>query len=595
MISIEPINLKRNLESGTLVDHIIRRWMPWMAILAAALCFVQDRHYDFVLDDVDQCTVNAWNKNFDLVPQFFIKDSSVQAVSTSRANYFRPVALTWFVLFQNIFHQDQVGWHSINLLFHLLTAFLMWKLLVRLIRSETIAAVACAVFVLHPVHIETVVYISGMTEQLMAAPMMGALYCHVRYREQISASRGWIYVAMLLFAMSIMSKETGIVVPIFAFTIDWIFYRKDKGGFVPALKSFLPAYLLYTAVFGIYFLMRMNITGRLPIALTPISIATWLMTVPSVLWFYIQKLIWPVPLSYMYDTDYVYSLSWNGFWLPILMLLPVIFFAIWSMFRSSARAIWTLGWIMIFVPLLPVMNFRVMAYREITHDRYLYLPSIGFALIVAYVLVATIEWIANRVRFTNSKILMTAMVSIMVIYGGSILDQMKPWENHHKLCEHMAKVAPNSYVALTFLAIDYENQGRTKDALIYYRKAVQLEPNEWRTQFALGQLLLQEGDPSGSEYALRRALVLDGRKNPKERLLFAESLMQQKKFSEAETEYRDFASILPGSGYLYVQLGKALLGQGKTKESIATFKDALVIDPENQQAKEELMKLGQRH
>src|SRR5262249_37080887 len=125
--------------------------------------------------------------------------------------YYRPLFLAWLFANYQLFGTDPAGWHLASVLLHLLATVLAYRFVRAITGKPFPAALAALLFGLHPVPVESVTWISGTTEPLMAAAFLASVLCYMRGRETESSL--WSALSILLFGLALLAKETAIMLP----------------------------------------------------------------------------------------------------------------------------------------------------------------------------------------------------------------------------------------------------------------------------------------------------------------------------------------------------------------------------------------------
>jgi hypothetical protein len=255
------------------------------------------------------------------------------------------------------------------------------------------AAIASIVFGLHPAHIEGVAWVCGVSEPLMAMFLIGSFLCYLRYRDENTGRRKlWLLASLVLAGLAVFEKETAVILPVLVFAYEVIF-RDSKSGvekeenepprswfrWDTLLQAFTRS-LPFWAITVFYIAVRVAVLGSLGRSPTPVSLATIAFTWPSLLWDYVKILVWPLELSVFYDTPYVARPGFSNFVMPLLAV-AVWAGALWLLARRSRAGRLAAVWLVL--PILPLLNIAVFRWGDIVHDRYMYLPSVGFVLIIA--------------------------------------------------------------------------------------------------------------------------------------------------------------------------------------------------------------------
>jgi 4-amino-4-deoxy-L-arabinose transferase-like glycosyltransferase len=265
---------------------------------------------------------------------------------------------------------------------HVAVTYLVFLLPWRLTGDRWTAWVAALLYGLHPVHVESVAWISGIADPLLALFFLGSLLAY-RKRRQPAGSAALLTASLLLYAMALLQKEVAIVLPavVCAYVI---LLRPEDQGWRAKLRSAVVAVLPFLAITALYLLARSLALRGMVRTITPISFRTMILTWPSLLWFYLKLLVYPAGLSPFYDVGYVTRPGPRDFVLPLTgVLAAAALLWLWAR-RSPARArTIAFACALLVLPLLPALYIRVFNYDDYAHDRYLYLPSVGFVILCA--------------------------------------------------------------------------------------------------------------------------------------------------------------------------------------------------------------------
>jgi cytochrome c-type biogenesis protein CcmH/NrfG len=534
-------------------------------LLAGLLVYLPTLRYQFVHDDVAQIVKNPRIRSAHFLLTYFTQDVWAEANYSKqfRSNYYRPGFLLWLFTNYRLFGLHTFWWHLTTLMMHLSSTILVYVLALRLMDDHWTAGFAGLVFALHPAHIEGVVWISGATEPLLTVFFVGALLGYIEYQER--RAKRWLAASLILFALALLQKETAVIFPLFAVAYDWLFGRR-KLAEVPFL-----------ALTAVYLIARSLTLGGLGRTLAPAPWTTVVFTWPSLVLFYIWHLVWPMDLSLNYDLSYVTAPGWRDFWLP-LALLAVTAVALWRWSQSSSVVALSSIWMAL--PILPVLNLSVLPQGDFAHDRYLYLPSIGFALLVALAVRAV-----PAARAVQSALI--ALVGSVYAYG--LLDQSPYWANNLTLYRRGESTAPQNFWAKNNLGEELFNDHMPAEAIPLLERALDGNASS-RTAFVLGLCEIELNDLKHAESAFRLAMELQS-SDPYPHLGLGLVRFSQGNLLEAEANVRHAIELDPLNTQrqnYHFHLGRILKVQGRLPEAIAEFRQELQVNPDLEQARAEL-------
>ncbi|HEY6332502.1 MAG TPA: hypothetical protein VI756_24470, partial [Blastocatellia bacterium] len=410
-------------------------WLPLAISLSIAAAYLSTVAFGFVYDDEGQILANPLIRSWRHIPDFFTRN--VWGFDpTSGANYYRPVFLLWLFVNRFLFGLHPGPWHLAAVGLHIVCALLVYGITLKLGRNLMLAAATGLIFALHPVHIQAVAWISGANESLMAVFLLLAYACYLNSsgifgegsgRSKLSGG-GWAILSTAMYGLALLTKETAIIFPIIVLGTGWIYGRKIPTvgrSFLFGLKRALP----YAALAVIYCLVHILVLG-FPHAVTSLSKLSLLYTWPGVAWSYVRLLLWPVGLSLLYTSHYLAAFEIRQVLAPaaaIILLAAMILFCCRRYLTGDQRRLAGVAALWMVLPMLPLADLRFLPQDQVIQDRYLYLPSIGFSLLVAI----AVTKISGRgpVLFGQPARLVLAVAVLSVFLGALTASQAIYWAN----------------------------------------------------------------------------------------------------------------------------------------------------------------------
>lgn len=535
--------------------------------------------FQFVWDDRKQIIENAAIKAWSFVPNYFTANVWAIADPHQRANYYRPLFLLWLKINYSLFGLSPAGWHCTSVLLQALVTIQVFWLARKLFRSDIPAAVSALVFAVHPVHIESVVWVSGVTDPLVAAFMLGATLLFIR--SLASESVGWsAYTGSLACgAFALLSKEIAVVLP-FLLIASAITVAKDRDEF-RITKYVAPFFVLTLVYLGVRHVVLHGLMH-----LTPGE--TWrgyLLTLPSLIFFYVRQLIAPFWISPYADVYWVHSLTLRQFWIPVSVCIALIVFAV-AAYRNAenrTRVIAVLAWTVL--PLLPALYVRVFSPSELVHDRYLYVSSVGFSIII--VLLA--QKLAEKIPVAIVGVMGATAVAMLAVV--TFQGEMN-WASEILLYKYAVEMAPHNDAALINLGVAYLERGNMENGIGALKQALDANPNSALAASNLGHVFLLSHRYAEAEPMFRRAIRLDP---TQEGWLeqFAEVELRLGKISNAEQAVRQAIRIRPDGEGFHLMLGAVLLAKGDRRGAEQAFSEEFRLYPQDATARNALQQLGQ--
>jgi len=555
------------------------RWLVVLLCAVPAVLYLATLRFEFVYDDHSQIVSNPLVQTWKSLPLLFTTDVWRFQNPLVVGNYWRPMFMLWLMINHSLFGFKAAGWHAASVLVHIGCTYLVYRLAVRLSRDRAMAFIAALLFALHPSHLETVAWISGATDSLMCLFLLGSLLLFISGSE--AQTKKWLYFALsiVLYLTAVLTKETAIVGPAFIFFYVLLFGERG-----PAWPKRIAAGLLASGPFvaaSIVYLVQRH--AALHGFSHPYLKMPWLdvlITVPSVLWFYLRHLVWPVALSVVYDAVPVVHRTWSNFWGPLLGCVLLAAALIGYLLRTRDRGI-AFAALMLALPLLPVLYIPALESETFLHDRYLYLPSIGLAMIVATIL--------RRVRWGEGQLFgvpaaqAAAAATLIVASAIATASQEIYWANDILLFGRAVTIAPGSAGAFNSLGTALAARGRMKEAMFAFEQVIKRNPDSWVAQYNVGLGYFLDGRYAEAEPHLEKAVELYPVAGDPAAVL-AESQIRQGKYAEGEEAIRHAISVMPyKAGYRRV-LAQALEGEGKPAEALTAALEEVKKHPDDEQA-----------
>jgi tetratricopeptide (TPR) repeat protein len=544
-----PSREPRTLQDQPPVVSAIARGAPsWLwtaAVLALTFAvYSPTLRYGFVHDDRGQIVENPAVHSWRAVPSYFISYVWAGVLPEQLGNYYRPLFLLWLRVNEAICGSHVWGWHLTTILAHLLTTFLVYLLAERVAMSREVAVLAALVFGLHPAHIEGVAWVSGVTEPLLGVLFIGAFLCYLQARHDGGRALKWKLSSLFLFALALLEKETALILPGVLAVYEWIAgpmwggplrLRKVLAWCGEAIRKIWP----YLFPILLYVPARIYALKGFSHTVTPVGAEQLLFTWPSLLWFWIRHLVWPIGLSTFYEFPAVAHPTLGNFTLPAILVVCTGIVLVACARRSRAVAFFA-AWLVL--PLIPLLNIRVFMADDFAHDRYLYLPSVGLAVLIAMALkkvcVGQPQW-----RGMPVSLLLAATCLAAALSYGTLAQSFYFKNNLTFYAYNLAKAPHNRYAQVNYAAVLGE-QGRYGPALDILNDVVGRNPTFGPAVYNLAFTYYKLG-----------------------------------KLREAEKYFLEAIRASPNMPDAYAYLGLTHFRMGRTEEAIAEVRQAIAIRP----------------
>jgi Tfp pilus assembly protein PilF len=561
----------------------IPRLFLGLAITLALLAYSGALRFRFVYDDTVQILQNSHLQSWRYLHWYFTRDVWSHAASHA-GNYYRPLFLVWMRLNYQVFGANPVGWHATTLLVHLAVIVLVYLLVAHELEDRIAAGFAALLFALHPIHIEGVAWISGVTEPLMAGLWIGSFLGYLRWRE--GKGKAWAAVSLALFALALLVKETAIVLPVLVFLREWKALSADRRGILSGPGPVAPdgkgnlcraavVCVPFVVIAALYLIVRTLVLGG--VAPSPGNNAgamTVVLTWPAIVVAYLQKLIWPWRLSLFYVVPFVTKCGFRNFVLPLMILLATGTGGWWASKRQP-KVFLAGAWLL--VPLLPAIaaTFR-MERGELVHDRYLYVPSVGFVMLCALGLRCLQA--GRRKLFTLPAAQAVGICVMVCALGVATAVQNVYWASDLILYSHAVSRSPQSTPARTLLANELFKRGQTQAALRLYEQALADDPDDWKAHWMLSLALMDLHDwPQAEQHLLRTTQLRTD--NPTPFLVLGLAQGTEGKLAQAEASLRHAIALPPLPPRVHFGLATLLQQEDRLAEAREEYQAELAVDP----------------
>jgi Flp pilus assembly protein TadD len=464
------------------------------------------------------------------------------------------------------FHATNVALHTINtlLLFHLLAAAT---------RSTAKSALVAALFAIHPLHVESVAWVTERKDLLSTLFWLLAIAAYLAYARWPTWGR--YALVIVAFVLGALSKPMVVTLPLTLLLLDvWPLGRLGRlppaafRGWTPIVEK-IPLLVVSAASCVVTLLAQ----GPVVASLTAIPLADRLATAVVAYATYAVKSIWPVGLSihYVFATPIP---AWR-----VATSAIALAGASWLAFACRARRPYiTVGWLWYVVTLVPVIGLVQVGEQSIA-DRYTYVPLIGLFIAVVW---GVADVIATLVPSAASKRGAIAVVAGLALAGFAARahDQTKTWRDPFELFRHAVAVNDKNSLALIGLGQELAARGRDVEAIERYHAALNLRPGATFARWRLAESLERIGKLSEASEQFRELLRIDPGDAQAGRALGI-LLIQQENLEEAAAVLERARSSHPEDARIHATLGLALTRLQRLEDAERSFDEALRIDPGN--------------
>jgi len=426
---------------------------------------------------------------------------------------YRPVLLVSFAVQWWIHDGEALGFHLVNVALHALATILFARFLAGLLVPAPAAFGAALLFAVHPIHVEAVTSLVGRGETLAAAFVFGFLLAALEIRRGARNRARLVAIALLCYALGVLAKESAAVAPALAFLA---FCRLEEGSFrqrcVQAFRLGLPLYAGSAVLLAASFLLRRWVLGgylkarifrifEVENPLAPLPAGERVSNAAAILLRYFGRLLVPVRLS---ADESAWSIPIRHGFDPVgvaaLLLLAALLVA--SVLRLRDRPEMSLGFLFFAVAFAPTANL-FFPIGTIFGERLAYLPSAGFALVLATAILGNAPEAATLSRWRLSLFFAAALA-----FAARTIVRNPVWKDDETLFTETVRTSPESAKAHYNLAWVSAEKGRLPVALEEYTRATRIYPGYFDAWAGKGLVEQRLGNLAEAEKAFLQALAV---------------------------------------------------------------------------------------
>ena len=579
----------------------------WRLVAAAAiivgavlLVYLPALRAGFVWDDEQLITSNPLLRTF---------SGLIEIWSGGRTADYFPITNTAFWIEHHLFGDNPLGYHVLNILLQAADAVLVWLVLCRL--QIPGAWLAGLIFGIHPVHVESVAWISELKNVLAMFFTLLSILCLVEIDEK-PCSRTWYILSLIFFALALLSKTQVAFMPMVLVLCLWWRARDFATLRREAIRTW--PFFVMAAVFGLITIWFQNRgIGEEEIIIG--SVARRFVNAGMAVWWYAGKVFLPARLMAIYPRWRFDSPDLSE-WLPLIALVSLIGL-LWFFRNRGLRGVFVAAGYFV-VALLPVIGLVRMAYLRsgtLVADHLQYFADVSLIALVC----AGVTMLANRGRRELKTAIAVICILSIGVMGVCAWQRTQVLHDEESLWRDNLAKNPDAWQAHARLGQHFFRQEKYSDAIEHLRRAVELKlelPEDHNLlglaycraeQFDQGigeyreALRLKEAKPSAGQTAsvatirtnLANALTIVGNNlSNGAREIPAEAM---RRYGEAIAQYEKALELEPNQPGIHRNLGILLARLGRYDEAKAHLRATLQIVPNEPAARETLEEIEAQH
>lgn len=553
-----------------------RFWL-WGILALFALLYAPTLNYDLVFDDHLQIERNRHIRSWTFIGKAFTEHVWSGQEGYASSNSYRPFYLVWMTANYGMFGQKPFGWHLTTLLLALGAVAAFWGCAGRLLGPGPGRVVATIVFAFHPTHVESTAWIAAFADPLVMIFFASALTLHLEnvgwrgdrwdFEETRPPSIGRDVLSAGLLLGALLTKEFAVLWGPMVFLFHLA--AGKRFGVLPVVRRTIPRLAPHGFVTLAYLVVHRLIIPKDFAGNPDLAGKTIGLTAPKVLWGYLKLLVFPFNLRLEYDLGYVSSAWSPEFWSPLLGLVSVGLLVLVAARRRPFVAV-AVVWVLL--PLLPTLNLKHFRPFEFIHDRYLFLPTFGFALLAG--------WWIGAVRWRMAARLSVA-VGVLLAYAFGTSVAIPAWKDDPALYNRVLVFHPRNAFALRNLAVAYSAADRLPEEIATLERAVRDCPGEAEFHPMLGEAYFR-----AEKYAAAVVELAEGFRtvpatvdDPVRCFQMGYARLKLGQFQEARPFAERAVRLAPENAQYWLTLGEIRAELRLTEEAIAAFRKAAELNP----------------
>lgn len=555
------------------------RFCYLLIILATLIVYANSFQNSFQYDDYHVIVNNPAVKNPTNLKLFFFDPALGSGVVNDSKSY-RPLLMLTFALNYLIGGLDVFGFHLLNFFLHLICALLVFYITLFFLRitynknhgkqiyHQLTALGGALLFAIHPIQVESVTYISGRSSSLTALFFLISFWTYIQFG--ISKKINLLFFSILSFALSLLVKETAITLILILILFNTFFPLERT------LKNRVYSLSPYFLIAGIYIALRIYFFGSLKYSSQPLRPFYDNILTQFKAWVHaLGILILPLNVNVDYDIAISQSILEREVLFSIFILLALLL-VIWKISKSCRPVGFFALWFAI--NLAPTSS--VIPLEDIITDRWLYLPFVGFAIILTF----GWEWIFRvkiAARPRAFKWVFFFLCALLIeFYGFETVLRNFAWRSYWTLWEDAAEKSPHKWRPHVALGVALNAVGFSQEAIQELKKAISLNPYAGEAYLNIGHIYFTQGKYEEAMPFFQKAMQLRPRLAPVAHNNLGALYFNIGKTEEAFKELREALRERPVYARPHYNFGLYYLNKGELDKAIEHLQKAIQFEPE---------------
>lgn len=527
--------------------QVNQAWLlPLSLVVIILLLFSNSLGPEFIWDDVSLIQQNYLIQDLDNLPQLFTRDFWAFAEGEGKGHdLYRPLISLSYLIDFRLWGNRPPYYHFTNLLFHILSSLLVYFVLQAIFEKRWSAWLGALLFAIHPIHTESVSWISGRTDVICGFFFFLALFLYLSSRK----GGQWTHAAgsLVAFLLALLSKEMAITLPLVVALYNlcfdgsprperwWDVLRARLGRTVIESLPYLVVVVLYLTirlqVLGFVIKSKGKMAGSLQSFSSLQGLGANFFLSAKIVALDLWLLVVPFPLNAHRLVSDLGSNFGLTAWLVPLIVIAVLALSILALRRAPAYAF---AGLFFFATILPVSG--LLSISDFVSERFLYIPSLAVCLAAA--LLCTALWQRRRTW--------GLVLSLLIVLPWLVLTYLRnaDWRDGLTFWSQTVAVSPQSTIAHNYLGLEFWYRGQYEPAIAQFEQVLQLDEEN---------------------------------KNAYNNL--AGVYFSQERYQEAEAHYQQAIALAPDNALFHLNLGVVYERLDDPEKAVTAYQEALSLDP----------------
>lgn len=516
--------------------------------------------------------------------------------STFYKGNYHPLTTLIYAVEYNLFKDNAKPYHFINLIFHLLNVLLVFIFLKKITKKPEIGFIAALLFGIHPMHVESVAWISELKDVLFTLFFLLSLIYYLKSYDAKEGKMKYYLISLLMFVLSSLSKSAAVCLPAVLVLLDfykgkkWKWKIDNRNGVIGKTMGVIAwlmnsiahkaLFFIVSMIFGIVAIKSQGAANAIQ-DLTPLfSFLERLMIASYTTITYLYKLIVPIDLACMYPyPDRINGHLPMDYYLTPIILIALVSFVVYS-WKYGKDIVF--GTIFFFLTIALVLQLLPVG-GAVLAERYTYVPYIGLFMIIGKGYVYFHE---NRSKYSAvlRSVYTIIIVAMVLVFSVMSFQRILIWKNGEVLFTDLIKKYPTLPFAYNNRGYLYYNFLKKYDkALADYNKCIEMDSTFHRAYSNRGVLYYNTAKPDLAIKDFTKAIHFKD-DNTDAWIGRANSYSTLKKFDLALPDYNRYISFVADDAKSYLWRGIALYNLGRFDEAYTDFIKCIDMTPDNDNA-----------